>query len=235
MEEKILTVKAYAIPQDRVLFRVLKNGEPVAGAVVERIQQTAVVAGVETPVLDPSITSKTTDASGEATFLQRADMDNDQWLVTAYIPDTAHGFVKSNWKLTHATGNDVKLKEYKKPPRLFVEFKLRDVIGAEQYGTLLGAVEKWNLEHAGFTDVKVLGKGTRKVRVEFTPPFSEASPLYVRFSATTKGVIALVLVVAILGIVFISLWKFGEKVAPVAAGAGLVLVLLFLLSARRRD
>ena len=233
MEEKILTVKVEAVPEDRVLFRVLKNGEPVAGATVEHIQQTSVVAGVETPILSPTSDIKTTDENGEVEYLQRADMDKDKWTTIAYIPNTALGFLKSEWILTHGESYDLKLKEYKKPPTMFMEFKLRDVIGAEAFGTLLGAVKAWNLEHAGFKNVKVLGKGTRRVRVEFTAPFSEESPLIVWFGATTKGIIALILVVVALGIVIIAAWKFGEK-AVVTAGIGLFLLLLLAL-ARRRD
>ena len=234
MEEKIITVKAYSIPHGTVLFRVLKNGEPVAGATVKRIQQTSVVAGVETPILDPAITTKTTDESGEATFPHLAEVVKDKWTVIAFIPKTGFGFLKSGWVLTHKTAYDVKLKEYKKPPKMYVEFRLRDVIGAEPFGTLLGAVQKWNLEHSGFTNVKVLGQGTRKVKVEFTPPWGEESPLWIDFTATTKGVVALVLIVAILGIIFVAAWKFSEKVGPVAAGAGLALLLLFLLGLLKR-
>lgn len=235
MEEKILTVKVYTVPADRVLFRVLKNGEPVAGAKVERIQQTAVVAGVETPILSPSSDIKTTDEDGEVLYTQRAEMDKDKWAMIAYIPNSSFGFVKSGWVQTHGESYDVKLKEYKKPPTMFVEFKLRDVIGAEAYGTLLGAVEKWNLEHTGFTDVKVLGKGTRTVRVEFTAPFSEESPLIVWLGATRKGVFALILVVVALGIIFISLWKFGEKViAPVGKGLAWIVIALVALEALKR-
>lgn len=233
MEEKILTVKRFAVPDNRVLFRVLKNGEAVAGATVERIQQTSFVAGVHTPILSPVRNIKTTDENGEVMYPHTTESDKNKWTVVAYIPNTGFGFLKSEWILTHGTSHDIKLKEYKKPPTMFVEFKLRDVIGAEQYGTLLGAVEKWNLEHAGFTDVKVLGKGTRKIKVEFTPPFSEASPLLIGFAATTKGLVAMVLVVIALGIIFISLWKFGEKVA-VAAGAGAAIIILLALLSRRK-
>ena len=234
MEEKILTVTAFTVPADRVLFRILKNGEPVAGATVERIQQTSVVAGIETPILSPVRNVKTADENGEVMYLHEAEYDKDKWTVFAYIPNTGFGFLKSEWILTHGTAHDIKLKEYTKPPTMFVEFKLRDIIGAEQYGAVLGAVEKWNLEHAGFTNVKVLGKGTRKVKVEFTPPFSEASPLLIGFAATTKGLIAMVLVVVALGIIFISLWKFGEKVA-VAAGAGAAFIIALALLSKRKE
>lgn len=229
VEEKILTVKAYTVPESKVLFRVIKNGEPVAGATVERIQQTSVFAGVETPILSPIRNVKTTDENGEVLYIHEAEYDKDKWTVIAYIPNTGFGFLKSEWIMTHGTAYDLKLKEYTAPPKMFVEFKLRDVIGADQYGAVLGAVEKWNLEHAGFTNVKVLGKGTKTVKVEFTPPWGEASLLWVDFTATTKGIIALVLVVVILGILFIMAWKFGEKIERAGLGLGILAAVLLLL------
>jgi len=235
MEEKILTVELFTVPENRVLFKVLKDGKPVAGATVERVQQTSTVAGIETPILDPTRNLQITDENGEALYVHPPEFDPQKFYVFAYIPNSSAAFIKSDWKLTHGESYDLKLKEYSKPPTMFVEFGLRDILGADAYGSALGAVEKWSLENAGFTNVKVSGKGTSKLRVEFTPPFVKESPLIIGFAATTKGIIALILVIAILGVIYITIWRIGAKAIPaVGVGLGIAIFLLILAAAKGR-
>lgn len=227
MEEKILTVKAWSVPSDTVSFIILKDGEPAAGAKVSLITKAAV----------PQRFEATADADGKALFtdivpVSAAAFKEIPWLMTAYLEESEYAVWKDQAYFELGQEYEFKLKKHTEAPVFFVKLKLRDIIGVEHFSNFITEIEKKALETADLEIVKVKGQGTRTIEVHFRPPW-HSSPLVISWGAVWFITKVLVAAAAIIAILVVLTWSFGE-IAPSAAGlAAVVLAILLLLGKRR--
>jgi len=228
VEEKILTVKAWSVPSDTVSFIILKDGEPAAGAKVSLITKSAV----------PQRFEATADADGKALFtdivpVSAAAFKEIPWLMTAYLEESEYAVWKDQAYFELGQEYEFKLKKYKEAPVFFVKLELRDIIGVEHFSNFITEIETRALETAGLEVVKVKGQGTRTVEVHFRPPW-HSSPLVISWGAVWFIAKVLVAAAAIIAILVVLTWSFGE-IAPSAAGlAAVVLTILYLAGKGRR-
>lgn len=221
VEEKILTVKAYSVPSDTLVFNVLKDGEPAAGAKVNLITKGAV----------PQRFEATADADGRALFrnivpVSPAAFKEIPWLMTAYLEDSEYATWKDQAYFELGKEYDFKLKKYKEAPTFIVKIQLRDIIGVEHFSNFLTEIEKKALETAGLEVVKVSGKGTRTVEIQFKPPW-HSSPLVISWTAVWFILKIMAIAVAIIAILVVIKWTFGEvkRVLPLGILAAVLLLL----------
>ena len=228
MEERILTVKAWSVPSDTVSFIILKDGNPAAGAKVSLITKAAV----------PQRFEATADAEGRALFtdivpVSAAAFKEIPWLLTAYLEESEYAVWKDQAYFELGKEYEFKLKKYKEAPVFFVKLKLRDIIGVEHFSNFITEIETRALETAGLEIVKVKGQGTRTVEVHFKPPW-HSSPLVISWGAVWFITKVLVAAAAIIAVLVVLTWSFGE-IAPSAAGlAAVVLAILYLAGKGRR-
>jgi len=227
VEEKILTVKAWSVPSNTVSFIILKDGEPAAGAKVSLITKAAV----------PQRFEATADADGKALFtdivpVSAAAFKEIPWLLTAYLEESEYAVWKDQAYFELGKEYEFKLKKYKEAPVFFVKLKLRDIIGVEHFSNLITEIEKKALETAGLEVVKVSGQGTRTVEVQFKPPW-HSSPLVISWGAVWFITKVLVAAAAIIAILVVLTWSFGE-IAPSAVGLAAVVLALLLLAGKGR-
>ena len=225
MEEKILTVKAWSLPSDTLAFTILKDGAPAAGAKVNLFTKGAI----------PQRFEATADAEGRALFkdivpVSPAAFKAIPWLLTAYLDDSEYAVWKDQAYFELGKEYDFNLKKYREAPTFFVKIQLRDVIGVEHFSTFITEIEKKALETAGLEVVKVSGQGTRKVEVQFRPPW-HSSPLVISWTAVWFIAKVLTVAAAIIAVLVVLKWTFGEVAPAIGAGLGLGIVLFLLLAA----
>ena len=228
MEEKILTVKAWSVPSNVVAFTILKDGESAVGAKVNLFTKGAV----------PQRFEATADAEGRALFtdivpVTPAAFKQIPWLLTAYLEESEYAIWKDQAYFELGQEYDFKLKKYKKAPTFFVKIQLRDIIGLEHFSNFITEIEKKALETAGLEVVNVSGQGTRTVEIQFRPPW-HSSPLVISWTAVWFIAKVLTVAAAVIAILVVLKWTFGEVGAAVTAGAGAIVILLLLLSGRRK-
>ncbi len=226
MEEKTLTAKVWSVPSDVVMFTILKDDIPAIGAKV-----ILVTKGVA-----PQRFEETADANGRATFTNIAPVSPEAfkqipWLLTAYMEDSEYAVWKDQAYFELGEGYTFKLKKYKEAPTFFIKIKLRDVIGAEHFSNFIAGVQAKALETAGLEVVKIKGQGTRTIEIQFKPPW-HSSPLVISWAAVWFIAKVLTVAAAIIAILVVLKWTFGE-IGVKAAGAGLLVALLLLLSRKR--
>lgn len=226
MEEKILTVKAWSVPSNTVAFTILKDDEPAVGAKVNLITKAAI----------PQRFEATADAEGRALFTNIVPVTPEAfkkipWLLTAYIEESEYAVWKDQAYFELGQEYEFKLKKYKEAPVFFVKLKLRDIIGVEHFSNFITEIEKKALETAGLEVVKVKGQGTRTVEVQFKPPW-HSSPLVISWTAVWFIAKVLVAAAAIIAVLVVLTWSFGE-VARAGVGLGILILALLLLSRRR--
>ncbi len=227
MEEKILAFEAWSVPSNTVAFIILKDGEPAAGAKVNLITKTAV----------PQRFEATADAEGRALFTDIVPLSPEAfkkipWLMTAYIEESEYAVWKDQAYFSLGQEYEFKLKKYKEAPVFFVKLKLRDIIGVEHFSNFITEIEKKALETAGLEIVKVKGQGTRTVEIQFKPPW-HSSPIVISWTAVWFIAKVLVAAAAIIAILVVLSWKFGE-IARAGVGLGIVAIVLLILASRRR-
>jgi len=216
MEEKILTVQVYSVPTDTLVFNILKDGEPAAGAKVSLITKAAV----------PQKFEATADAEGRALFtnivpVTPAAFKLIPWLLTAYIDGTEYAAWQDQAYFELGQEYEFKLKKYKEAPTFIVKIQLRDIIGVESFSNLVTQIETKALETAGLTVVKVSGKGTRTVEIQFKPPL-HSSPLVISWTA----IWFIASILALIAFLLVLKWTFGEVTR---AGAGLAVLAIAIL------
>lgn len=222
MEEKILTVKAWSVPSDTLEFNILKDGEPAVGAKVNLITKGAV----------PQRFEASADAEGRALFRNIVPVTPEAfkqipWLLTAYIEDSEYAVWKDQAYFELGQKYEFKLKKYKEAPTFIVKIQLRDIIGVEHFSNLITEIEKKALETAGLEVVKVSGKGTRTVAVQFRPPW-HSSPLVISWTA----IWFIASVLAVIAFLLVLKWTFSE--VRVGLGLGILAAVLLLLKRPKR-
>jgi len=217
MEEKILTVQVYSVPTDTLVFNILKDGEPAAGAKVNLITKAAI----------PQKFEATADADGRALFagivpVTPSAFKEIPWLLTAYLEGSEYAVWKDQAYFELGKEYDFNLKKYKEAPTFIVKIQLRDIIGVEQFSSFIAEIETKALETAGLTVVKVSGKGTKTVAVHFRPPW-HSSPLVISWTAVwfIASILALIAFFVVLN------WTFSEM--RVGLGLGILAAVLLLL------
>ncbi|MBA7652605.1 hypothetical protein ES703_60440 [subsurface metagenome] len=218
------TITIMAVPSDVLAFRVVdKNGNPVYGANVTLCSKGII----------PTSFTRVTDLAGIVQF-SGYDLTNGQlppeaikeipWLFMANIPNSEYAYWKDEIKFNTGILHLIKLKEYTKVPTFWIKIELRDIIGAELFSNLIADVESAALGWAGMEVVEIKGKGTRVITVSFKPPFHE-SPVVIEWAAVWFIARVLAVTVAIISIIYVLKWSFGEAFAPVIGG-GLLIALL---------
>ncbi len=223
MEEKILTVQVYSVPTDTLVFNILKDGEPAAGATVSLITKAAV----------PQRFEATADTDGKALFtdivpVSAAAFKEIPWLMTAYLEGSEYAVWKDQAYFELGKEYEFKLKKYKEAPVFFVKLQLRDIIGVEHFSNIVTQIQTKALETAGLEIVKVKGQGTRTVEVQFRPPW-HSSPIVISWTA----VWFIASILAVIALVYVLSWKFGE-IAPSAVGLAVVVLVILLLAGKGR-
>ena len=227
MEEKILTIKAWSVPSNVVAFTILKDGEPAVGGKVNLFTKGAV----------PQRFEATADAEGRALFTDIVPVTPEAfkqipWLLTAYIEESEYAVWKDQAYFELGQEYEFKLKKYKEAPTFFVKLQLRDIIGVEHFSNFIAEIEKKALETAGLEVVKVSGKGTRTVEVHFKPPW-HSSPLVISWTAVWFILKVMAVAAAVIAILVVLKWTFGE-VARAGVGLGILALVLLLLAPKRR-
>lgn len=222
LEEKILTIKAWSVPSDTLVFTILKDGEPAVGAKVNLITKGAV----------PQRFEATADAEGRALFANIVPVTpvafkEIPWLLTAYLEDSEYAVWKDQAYFELGQEYEFKLKKYKEAPTFFVKLQLRDIIGVEHFSNFIAEIEKKALETAGLEVVKVSGQGTRTVEIQFRPPW-HSSPLVISWTA----VWFIASILALIAFLMVLKWTFGE--VRVGLGLGILALVLLLLAPKRR-
>ncbi len=221
MEEKILTIKAWSVPSDTVAFTILKDGAPAAGAIVSLITKGAV----------PQKYEATADAEGQALFSSIVPVSPEAfklipWLLTAYQEGTEYAAWQDQAYFELGQEYEFKLKKYKEAPTFFVKLQLRDIIGVETFSNIVTQIQTKALETAGLEVVGITGQGTKTVEIRFKPPV-HSSPLVISWTA----VWFIASILAVIALVLVLSWKFGE-VARKGAGLAALAVAVLLLSKR---
>lgn len=226
-DTKTITIRT--VPSDVVAFRVVdKDGNPVYGANVTLCNKGII----------PNSFDRVTDLAGIVMFsvydivppiLQHPDaFKKVPWLFMANIPDSEYAYWKDNVNFNLGELNLIKLKKYTEVPTFWIKIELRDIIGVELFSNLVAEVEKVALDWAGMEVVEVKGKGTRTVTVYFKPPWYEGSIVVTWIAAKIFILKVLVVAGAIIAILLIIEWKFGEVVKKVAEYFPWILVLIGL-------
>lgn len=231
IEEKIVRIGLSIAPEDELHFRIIKNDVPAAGANV-----TLVTKGVI-----PLTFSKTADETGIVRYrkeelvpaIGEAIFDKIPWLFMANISNSEYAIWKDQAFFELGEAYDFKLKKYKEAPTFFVKIQLRDIIGAELFSNFITEIEKTALTVSGLEVIKVKGQGTRTVEIQFRPPWHN-SALVIDWVAVWFCVRVLTVAAAIIAILVVSKWSFGEIGAGIAGGIGIGVLLLILLSAPKR-
>ena len=148
----------------------------------------------------------------------------------AYIDGSEYAIWKEQAFFELGKSYDFKLKKYKEAPTFFIKMQLRDIIGAELFSNFITEVEKTALTVAGLEIMKIKGQGTRTVEIQFKPPW-HSSALVIDWVAVWFCVKVLTVAAAIIAILIVSKWSFGEVGAGIAGGLGMAVILLVLLSA----
>lgn len=224
MEEKILTIKAWDVPSNSVALAIIKDGEPAVGAKVNLFTKAAV----------PQRFEATADVNGVALFTNIVPLTPDAfkqvpWLMTAYMEDSEYAIWKDQAYFELGKEYNFKLKKYSKAPTFFTKIQLRDVIGAELFSNFVAGVEAKALETAGLEVIKIKGQGTRTVEIQFKPPW-HSSPLVISWGAVWFIAKVLTVAAAIIAILVVLKWTFGE-VGLAGVGAGLAVILALVLLA----
>jgi len=227
VEEKILTVKAWSVPSDTLAFTIIKDGAPAAGAKVSLITKGAI----------PQKFEATADAEGRALFSRIFPVSPEAfkeipWLLTAYQEESEYAVWKDQAYFELGQDYEFKLKKYKEAPTFLVKIQLRDIIGVEYFSKFITEIQKKALETAGLEVVKVSGQGTRTVEIQFRPPW-HSSPLVISWAAVWFIAKVLAVAAAIIAILVVLKWTFGE-VKRAAAGLGILAAVLLLLKPKRR-
>jgi len=223
------TITIRTVPSDVLAFRITdRDGNPIYGSNV-----TICTKGVL-----PASFKRVTDLAGIVQF-SAYDLTNGMvppeavkeipWLFMAYLPDSDYAYWKDNVKFDTGILHMIKLKKYTKVPTFWIKIELRDLIGAELFSNFIAEIESSALEWAGMEIIEVKGKGTRIVTVSFKPPFHE-SPVVVEWAAIWFILKVLAVAGAIIAVLYVLKWSFGEAFVPVVGG-GILIALLVLLAA----
>lgn len=186
----------------------------------------------------PLTFSKTADETGTVRYgkeelvpaIGEAIFNKIPWLFMANISDSEYAIWKDQAFFELGEVYDFKLKKYKEAPTFFLKIQLRDIIGAEIFSNFVIEVEKAALAAAGLEVVKIKGQGTRTVEIQFRPPW-HSSALVIDWVTVWFCVKVLTVATAIIAILVVSKWTFGEVGAGIAGGIGIGIILLALLSA----
>lgn len=224
-----------------VIFKVTYDGKPVENAIVELITKSLPVVKYTLPQTNNyGITSLNVYEIAPETVsydyeLLKNWFKEQKWLIWAYKDNSDIAYWKCDVSFEIEKEYELTLKKYTKEPTFFITFELKDVIGAELFGSLLVEIEKLQLQFQGLKVTKIEGSGTKKITIYFIPPFEKHSPLTIMFSATTGFVIAVITLVAGIISTFILLkWIFGESAPAIASVALLIVGLSLLLYERRK-
>ena len=234
MEEKAITINLMgAIPEDSVAFRIfIQSGKAKILAPYAKVILCS--KGVV-----PLTHEKTANIDGFVMFSVRDLMPMQEigippeafkaipWLFFAYTEDTDLGFWTEVKGYELGKMYDYTLKVYKEAPTFFVKIELKDVIGAEFFSNLVAGFESEAIKMAGLKLISVEGQGTKAVTVKFQPPWHH-SPIVIEWAAVWFIIKVLALAAAIIAILVILKWTFGEVGAAVVVGAE-ALIFLFLL------
>jgi len=227
MDIRNITIRA--VPPNNLAFKVVRNGNPVYGANV-----TLCSKGVL-----PTSFIRVTDPAGIVMFTAYDITDGNippqavkeiPWLFMSNIPDSEFAYWKDNVKFDTGKFNLITLKEYTKVPTFWVKIQLRDIIGMELFSNLVAELEESALDWAGMEVIEVKGRGTRTVTVYFKPPFHE-SPVVVEWAAVWFILKVLAVAGAIIAILVILKWSFGEAFAPVVGSIAILGLLLLIMIA----
>lgn len=208
---------------------ILKDELPAVGAKVNLVTKGVI----------PARFTRTADADGTVIFsvddilpspVTPEAFKKIPWLFMAYIDNSEHGIWKDQAFFELGKSYTFKLKKYKEVPTFFVKMQLRNIIGAELFSNLVTEVEKTALESAGLEVIKVKGQGTRTVEIQFKPPW-HGSPLVIEWAEAWFCIKVLTVAAAIIAILVVSKWSFGEVGVGVAGGLGMAIIILALLSA----
>lgn len=231
MQEKTVNVSLGKLPEDKLQFNLTYDGVPAIGA-----SFTLVTKGVI-----PLTFSKTSDANGIIVFdvkelvpaIGEAIFNKIPWLTVAYIDGTEFGYWKD--QVFYELGNtyNIKLKKYEKAPTFFIKIELREVIGLELFSNLVTEIEKAALNTAGLEIVKIKGQGTKNIEVQFKPPW-HSSPLVIEWASVWFILKVMAVAAAIIAVLVVAKWSFGEVGAGIAGGIGLAVLILILLSATKK-
>ena len=218
MEEKILTINAWSVPSDTLSLTILKDGEPAAGAKVSLITKGAI----------PKRFEVTADDEGRALFrgiapVTPAAFKEIPWLMTAYLEESEYAVWKDQAYFELGQDYDFNLKKYKEAPTFFVKINLRDIIGVEHFSNFLTEIHKKALETAGLEIVKISGKGSKTVEIQFKPPW-HSSPLVISWTA----VWFIASILTLIAFLVVLKWTFGEVTRLGLGLAALAAVLLLL-------
>jgi hypothetical protein len=221
MKSETVTVTAGLISEYSVGFRVLKDGKPVSGATVSLCDKAVV----------PHLHTKSADEGGVATFdiaelfpeypMPPEDLVKVPWLFFAYIDGSEYAVWKDDAKFEAGKIYDFSLKKYTSKPEFFIKLELEDVIGAELFSNFIAGVESEALKWSGLVVTGVEGSGTKTVTVRFTLPM-HSSPIVIEWAAVWFILKVLAVALAVILVLSVSKWTFGEW-AP-AVGLGLLVV-----------
>jgi len=227
-----------------VTFRILRDGKPVEGAVVNLCDKS----------LNPVKYSAITDENGLVAFYPslmsplvlfpivppilppptiippeaKNVFEATEWFFVAYIPNSEYAVWQDNVKFKCGETYTYSLKRYSKAPELYIRIECSDIIGSELFGTLVARIQSVALQFAGLRVTRIEGEGTKKVTIYFSPPFSEHSPIVIDWAAVWFILKVLAVFLAIVGVLYFVKWTFGEAAPPIAGGALLVLGLFAL-------
>lgn len=234
MEEKTVTINLMgAIPEDSLAFRIFFK----SGALKILAPYTKVI--LCTKGLIPLKYERTADINGFVKFnvkelipmevgITSEAFKTIPWLFFAYAEDTDLGFWTEVKGYELGKLYDYTLKVYEKAPTFFIKIELKDVIGAEFFSSLVAEVESKAIEMAGLTLVSVKGQGTKVITVQFQPPWHH-SPIVIVWAAVWFILEVIAIAGAIIAILVILKWTFGEAGAAVVVGAEALIGLFLLL------
>jgi len=209
-----------------VTFRILKDGEPVQGAVVNLCDKS----------LSPVKYSGVTDENGEAVCYPqlrsplvllwlpspiiippdaKSIFEATDWLFIAYIPNSEYAVWRDNVRFKCGETYTFSLRRYAKAPEFFIKMELSDVIGSELFGIIAAEIQRVTLQFAGLNVTRIEGEGTRTITVYFTPPFSEHSPIVIDWGAVWFILEVIAVVVGIIAVLYVVRWTFGESAAVI--------------------
>lgn len=213
------------IPEDIMRIKVIMpNGTPAYNCDVTLANKTGV----------PMAHTKNTGSNGYVDFTGTDLVPLDlSYLFFAYIDNSPHGYYIDNFTTTNKFGNitEIRLKEYTKPPELFLKIEMNQVVGSELFGEILSKITQASLQFSGLEVTKVTGEGTRIITIYFTPPWSTGS-VHIVWSA----VWFILSVLTLIGLLLVLKWTFGEAAPAIAIGGiGAVLILGLLLLTKRSD
>jgi len=189
----------------------------------------------------PLTFSKTADETGTVRYrkeelvpaIGEAIFNKIPWLFMAYIDNSEYAIWEEQAFFELGEVYDFKLKKYKESPTFFIKIQLKDVIGAELFSNFITEVEKSALTIAGLEVVKIKGQGTRTVEVQFRPPWQPGS-IVIDWVAIWFILKVMAVATAIIAILVVAKWSFGEVGVGIAGGLGVAIVLFLLLAPKGR-